>query len=506
MTFVPQQPIVATQDPVHFAPRRLGYRHMLAAILLLAFALRLMLLATPRAYFPDEIFQYLEPAHRLVFGHGVITWEYRYGIRSWLVPLLLSAPMALGGWLAPDSGLYLMLPKLMLVLISLIAVPATAALGRRLSPAHGLMAALVAATWVEFALFGTQALTEAIAAPLVLAGAALLYGNERKAPAAFAAAGALLALAAVLRFQYAPSIAVFVLLRCRADLTAWRWIVTGAAAVLVAAGAVDLAVGQMPFGWMIENVRQNIVEAKSHGYGVSGPGFYPAAMAAAWGLLMLPILALALVGARHFPALLGMAIANIAIHSAIAHKEYRFILLSALVIVVLAAIGSVDAVRAVQRRRPDLRLLLPVAAIVWLVVSAGIARSPNVAFRWAAITPNLEALAWLRQRPGLCGIALDGIQWTEIGGYAYLHRNVPLYIAEAPLDQFPLPPGAGGYNAILASRTAPTPIPTGYSRAMCYDGDARFPQLRVCVHVRPGGCDGSAAASELQHMLTSTDR
>lgn len=35
---------------------------------------------------PDEIMQYLEPAHRLAFGNGISYWEYFYGARSWLVP------------------------------------------------------------------------------------------------------------------------------------------------------------------------------------------------------------------------------------------------------------------------------------------------------------------------------------------------------------------------------------------------------------------------------------
>ena len=30
--------------------------------------------------------QYLEPAHRLVFGSGVTYWEFFYGVRSWLLP------------------------------------------------------------------------------------------------------------------------------------------------------------------------------------------------------------------------------------------------------------------------------------------------------------------------------------------------------------------------------------------------------------------------------------
>ena len=44
---------------------------------------------------PDEIMQYLEPAHRLVFGNGVTYWEYFYGARSWLVPGLVAGVLKL---------------------------------------------------------------------------------------------------------------------------------------------------------------------------------------------------------------------------------------------------------------------------------------------------------------------------------------------------------------------------------------------------------------------------
>ena len=33
---------------------------------------------------PNEIMQYVEPPHRLVFGKGVIYWEFFCGARSWL--------------------------------------------------------------------------------------------------------------------------------------------------------------------------------------------------------------------------------------------------------------------------------------------------------------------------------------------------------------------------------------------------------------------------------------
>ena len=33
-------------------------------------------------YYPDEIFQLLEPAHRAAFGYGQVAWEWRDGVRS----------------------------------------------------------------------------------------------------------------------------------------------------------------------------------------------------------------------------------------------------------------------------------------------------------------------------------------------------------------------------------------------------------------------------------------
>ena len=56
-------------------------------VLALAFATRVAVaLSGDFVLHPDEIMQYLEPAHRLVFDNGVRYWEYFYGARSWLVP------------------------------------------------------------------------------------------------------------------------------------------------------------------------------------------------------------------------------------------------------------------------------------------------------------------------------------------------------------------------------------------------------------------------------------
>lgn len=478
-----------------FTPRR-----MMAAILVLALVIRVALLATPRAYFPDEIFQYLEPAHRLVFGPGVVPWEYRYGIRSWLLPLVLAGPMALGGWLDPGSDAYLLLPKLLLVLASLGGIGAAAVIGRRLSPLHGLFAAFVMAIWAEFALFSTQALTEVVAVWIALGAAAILYDRKRRSSGELALAGALVALAMIMRFQYGPAIGVFVLLRCGSDRRCWLWGIAGAMVALAVSSAVDWARGGIPFAWIVENFHQNIGQGRSHSW-VDGPFFYAEALFAYWGVCLIPIGLLAGVGARRFPALMAMALTNIAIHSLIAHKEYRYILLSSVVLILLAAIGTIDTIRAHEAKHGKTRLL-PIAAAGWVAASILTIATPVSAWQWSAISPKLEAFAYLRHVPKLCGVGLSGFHWTLTGGYTYLHRATPIYVLDSDAD---LQGGSAGFDALLAPPQARN-LPPAFHQDRCFGVGARFPQSAICVYRRAGTCDPRAAdATEINRYLRRTD-
>ena len=84
-----------------------GRRHLpllFWLILLVAVALRLSAVTLYGTHHPDEAFQYLEQGHRLVFDYGLVPWEFRYFIRSWLIPLMLSVPMALGEAVQPGGA------------------------------------------------------------------------------------------------------------------------------------------------------------------------------------------------------------------------------------------------------------------------------------------------------------------------------------------------------------------------------------------------------------------
>jgi hypothetical protein len=228
-----------------------------------AVILRVAALIPYSLHHPDEIFQYLEQAHRLVFGYGVIPWEYRYGMRSWVVPLLITMPMKLGATIAPSTLLYAKLPNIIGVLASLSIIWSAWTIGKRRHPVHGFVAATVMAIWFEQVFFSSHLLTEVLATACILPAAALISEpdpSRRK----LVCGGVLLGLATVLRFQYGPAIAVFVLLTCGLNIRRlWLPIIAGSILTLLLSMAVDIAMGQIPFGWLAQNIQQNLILNRS---------------------------------------------------------------------------------------------------------------------------------------------------------------------------------------------------------------------------------------------------
>src|SRR5665811_210921 len=84
------------------------WRRWMWAALALAAALRVWAaLFDHSIYWPDEIFQTLEPAHHLAFGHGLMAWEFRDGARSWALPGAYAGLFEIASALGATSALTL---------------------------------------------------------------------------------------------------------------------------------------------------------------------------------------------------------------------------------------------------------------------------------------------------------------------------------------------------------------------------------------------------------------
>lgn len=456
-----------------------------AAMVLTAIAFRLLAFAPLDISHADEIMQYLEQAKRLATGHGIVPWEFRYGARNGLIAQLLAAPWWLGGQLAPGTLAAMYAARLTFLVLTLLALPAAWRLGALTSRWHALAALFVAAVWYESVLFSTLLLSEVLATGLIALAAPLLLDEARR-PATLRVAGLLLGLGVVVRLQYAPFAAVLALASLRTDWKAWGQVVLGGIGAALIGGLSDLGMGRWPFEWVWVNFAYNIGDARAARFGASPPLEYlrwllvhlgPAAPLILAGAMLAP--------ARYRPLVLAL-VANIAFHSLIAHKEYRFIWLSTFLIVVLAAIGSVSlAERLAARRGAALTLrMLAGLGLVWLGASMAAEHQSGGARTLRGGAPIPLAAQAGAARAETCGIALPD-QWRAHLVPALLAREVPLYVAPAAVmaGKSALPAGVIASANVLVFPKLPAGT-AGYAELGCEQNGT----IRACTYVRTGGC------------------
>jgi hypothetical protein len=460
----------------------------LAVIIALGAALRWWTAAPFEISHADELMQYLEQGRRLATGDGIIPWEYRVGARNALIAQLLAPAWWAGATIAPGTLAPMLAARTWLAALSLVAIPAAWRLGAMAGHGPAVIAALVTAGWYESVLFSDLILSETLAAALLLSGAALLLGGENNRR--MAAGGAfVVGLAVIVRLQYAPFAAILVMGAIGLDRRRWAALAAGALSAMGIGAASDLATGRGPYAWIKVNFDFNIAAGRAARFGTEGPPAYAEWIWTHLGPFAPAILiAAALAGRRYWP-LLAAAIANVAVHSLIAHKEYRFVWASVLALLVLAAIGSARVVERLARRRS----LAPGAAMAVLV--AGWSVASLAAERWsggaqamrggAAIPMAAQGAA---RDPAVCGIALPMV-WRAHLVPALLPRPVPLYLAEEAQLTKPggVPPAlSGAANALLLSPAIPPPA--GYAARGCTQ---RGP-VTACLYVRPGQCTSAA--------------
>ncbi len=422
-------------------------------VLALAFAVRAVVaLSGDFAMHPDEIMQYLEQAHRLVFGNGIVHWEQFYGARSWLVPGLVAGVLALLDAVGLDQPVwYVGGVKLVFCALSL-AVPAGMYFFARGHFGEGTARAalLAGAFWYELIGFAHKPMTEFVATGLLMGLLALCVRPAPARPGIIWPAALLAVLAAAVRMQYAPlALALLVLLFLRVGGASgeggawWRdaRVQLAFAAVLffLAVGVFDAATWDAElFHSYLANLRFNLALEEARA-GSSPPWQYLWwSLLTAAGLSAL-CLAPSLRDPRRYGLLLGLIVLALIVHSAEAHKEYRFVFV---VIPLWLLIGADLVARLAARRRA---WVLGAAGAAFAAVSlAGLLNAlprQDDAYRLIFAPeetpvrfvrdrdPLFAAYRYLAEAPGVLAVWHIDRHYHALPGYYYLHRKIPLYDA-----------------------------------------------------------------------------
>jgi hypothetical protein len=473
----------------------------LLGILGIALLFRLGLATQVSVLHADEVWQYLEPAYGLVTGTWVRAWEFHAGIRGWFVPLLLTGPVALGHWLAPQTQLHLILMRAMLSFASLGVVWAWYRLALPLGRRHALIAAWTAAIWCEVFYFGVRPSAEGLGMTLLFPAMALAQGLRRRSgPAPMtreaAALGLLLALGFIVRFHYIPAIGLIGLWGLGDDhgdriRGHWRQVlpglVAGFAAGIALGGLADLATGHPPLLWIWRSIAFNVVQGGSEQFGTEPPWWFASNEIQTWSWTALAIVPLILVGARRQPMLLAIAVAVYAPHSLIAHKEYRFVILGTTTLILLAAIGSAELLRKVT----DNRVALPVAFAGWFGAALAVALSPNFIDHWGQGDKFFYSQVLAGEIPQTCGLAM----YRQIAHPAltmgYFNRDVPVLLLDGPESAAQAQTMAPRFNVAITSALNGQTLPPAYRRRTCWRQEGKpIDEQEICIFVRPGGCSG----------------
>lgn len=465
--------------------RRFGPVLIICAFALLA---RLWIVTRyPNEIHPDETFQYLEQAYRVVTGRGMVPWEYLVGARSWIIPGLLIPVIAIARMLSGSPDVTLFAVAFTVSVASLIVVASAYVLGRRVcGEAGGIFAAIIVALWPEIVLMSPHVLADTVSTIPLMWALAIGYRPGKQVAGgkgALIATGVLLSVAAVLRPQLLPAILIAGFWIARLDFRRYIAMAIGMIPVLIVFGLVDWLTWGVPFGSIIRYVAAN-QGGIAASFGVQPFQYYFGRAFLIWNVGA-PIIGLtALMGMRRLPLLGVMSFLIVLTFSSIGHKEYRFIYPVLPLLFTLCGVGTVKIARwsvekFSQRWRRTATIVLVATWLIAGVATATSSRYLAILHRNQSIFVEIEAI---NADPNICGVGiLPADRWHEVGTVRF-RDDIPLYSAASPVDQ------SAAYNALLVIDEEPprNVIQSGFRVMSCASGDPA-----VCFLQRNLRCDAS---------------
>jgi GPI mannosyltransferase 3 len=420
-------------------------KRQLAIILIGAALVRIVIcLFSDNLNHPDENFQIYEQAHRLVFGYGIIPWEFQQSVRSWIVPGIVSLFLYIFKFLNLDNpNIYIPLIKIIIGLFSLIVVYSAYQIGHKLhSIKAGLFAALFCAFWYEIIYFSIRPLSENWAVFFFLPALALAIKPATYRHLVFS--GILAGLSLAIRPHYFP---VIIILMIMVGKSSGRknlgWLITGLILSITFIGLFEkITVGGF-YGSYI-NYFSLAGKYSSTDSIISDKPFIiikylgNSSLFISWAVIIASIFI-----RRHSLYLILMAISIIFLHSLLPLKEYivaiRFVYMAIVLIMIIFGILMAELISKYSFYRFRFKFILPSGLLmIFTVVSVSGALNhlpdQNKVYRTNLFyqDPVLAAYKFLYLQNDLKGILDNSEYWFNSGGYYYLHRPVSLYFPNQP--------------------------------------------------------------------------
>jgi GPI mannosyltransferase 3 len=415
--------------------------HLIAII---GLAIRLILaLNFDTIYHPDEIFQYVEQAHRWEFGYGNIPWEYRYGIRSWVLPGFIAGLLhLLRIFHIEDPNIYVPAIKTIFCVFSISVIYSVYIITRNIASEKAARLASVAACfWHELIFFASKAMPEVISTYLIaLAIACLVTKPQIRNSLLF---GIFCGLITILRYQYLPVVIILLI------LAALKWskkqillILMIIFVAVIGAGYVDYLTWGGFFASYYNNYLYNSVYKVSELFGVDPFSYYFTG-----GAFIITILSFFLMPRDNKPWILFLCILGVILpHSLTPHKEFRFIFAVVPLCLILVSMiissgfmpdksiepATTFLIKKFPIKDPNLfrigKFILQKASLFLAAVAAFSLATGFVNF--PKFQSTLPAYLFLHKESDLVAIFNNYSGWGNTGAYYYLHRNVPIYYTD----------------------------------------------------------------------------
>ena len=439
----------------------------------------------PNVAHPDETFQYLEQAYRLVTGQGLIPWEYQVGARSWLLPWIITPAIAFAHLISPDPVVLRIIVASFLSILSTGTVIAAYRIGLVAGGrVHALFAGLLTAYWAEIVQLSPHMLADTISAITLIAALAFGARLSRSTSRELLWAGIMFGLTIIVRPQLGPACAVAGLI-IAGLVPSRRWLImaSGVLAPIALLGLTDWLTWGSPFHSVLLYVRVNS-GGMADLYGTAPQGWYVANEAMIWGLA-LPVVILGVVfGARRAPLPLAAALIVVATFSAVSHKEWRFIFPALPLLFAVGGIGTVEFARLAADRFGGgftRRRLFIAAGLLWIGLSVLSGVRGMMRPLWLQDAGAIHALDHASADPAACAIGIDAPEQWAHSGLVRIRPDMRLYEA--------VPAATPQFNYILSFASGQTRnryAASGFRQISCAADGA-------CLYRRPGGCAGGEA-------------